>query len=88
MTLVYMDKLPERKTRKYATHGRDYNKLQAMINQFVDSGEACALVKISDGEYTSLDSAYATIREAVRDSKRLVQVRLRGDDIYLVKKEV
>lgn len=88
MTLVYMDKLPEKKTRKGKTLRRSAYDVQKMIDKFADSGKKAALIKCKDGEYASWEVLYSTVRGALRQSKRLVYACRRGNDIYLVRKDV
>lgn len=79
--LIYVDKLPPR--RKCEGH-----RLQDMFEEFVRSGKKIARVDLSVMGYKTPKVACSCIAAGARRGKWLVNVCQRGDEIYLVKKEV
>lgn len=77
MKLVPTDKIPEFK--------RKYNKLQEIIEDFVNGPYEVVKVQLKDGEYKNTKSCVGCLRIAIKRSRYSVKVFKRGDDIYLSK---
>lgn len=77
MKLVPTDKIPEFK--------RKYNKLQEIIEDFVNGPYEVVKVQLKDGEYKNTKSCVSCLRIAIKRSRYSVKVFKRGDDIYLSK---
>ena len=77
MKLVPVNEIPDR---------RKYHKLQALIEEFVNSPYEIARCENVTEEYQNAESAAGSLRTAVRRSKCFgVKVIKRGENIYLAK---
>lgn len=77
MKLIPTDKVPEVK--------RNYNKLQDMIEEFVNGPYEVVKVQLNEDEYKSLEICASVLRVAVKRSRYSVKVFKRGDNVYLSK---
>lgn len=76
LKLDYVDELPER-ARKH--------KLQAMIEEFCESGRKVAKIDLTKTDYKTPLVGYKCIYVAAKNSKRPVDVIKHGDYVYLTK---
>lgn len=77
MKLIPTDKVPEVK--------RNYNKLQDMIEEFVNGPYEVVKVQLNENEYKSVETCTSSLRVAVKRSRYSVKVFKRGNDVYLSK---
>lgn len=77
MKLIPTDKVPEVK--------RNYNKLQDMIEEFVNGPYEVVKVQLNENEYKSVETCVSSLRVAVKRSRYSVKVFKRGNDVYLSK---
>lgn len=77
MKLIPTDKVPEVK--------RNYNKLQDMIEEFVNGPYDVVKVQLNENEYKSVETCTSSLRVAVKRSRYSVKVFKRGNDVYLSK---
>lgn len=77
MKLIPTDKVPEVK--------RNYNKLQDMIEEFVNGPYEVVKVQLNKNEYKSVEVCASVLRIAVKRSRYSVKVFKRGNDVYLSK---
>lgn len=77
MKLVPTDKIPEIK--------RNYNKLQEIIEEFVNGPYEVVKVQLNENEYKSFEVCVSVLRVAVKRSRYSVKVIKRGNDVYLSK---
>lgn len=86
MTLKFVDSVPKRNDKAKQNRRRTYNKLQCLIEDFVNDSRNVARVELDIYEqYKSTKSFAVSMLRAVRDSGYSVRVCKVGDEIYLVK---
>lgn len=78
MKLIPVDNIPE-------IRHRGNNRLQAMIEEFVNSPYEVVKCQFDEGEYKSSKVCASVLRIAVKCSRYSIKVIKRGDDIYLSK---
>lgn len=80
MKAIAVNCIPERK------HG--YHKLQTFLRDFMSSNIKFAKVELSADEYSSPTVARSCMDIAAKRGAFPVKVRLRGNDIYLVRTDM
>ena len=83
MKIEYVDKCKVPLPKK---RGARPGPVMNIINTFLDSGNEASRV-VWEGHYKSVMSAACSIRERVSRTKSPIMVIIRGEELYLVRKE-
>lgn len=77
MKLVFVEELPEKRRSKH--------RLQILIEEFANGENEVARIDLDEHDYKSPRVCYSCMLTAVKRSARRVKVRMRDNDVYLVK---
>lgn len=80
MYLNHVDKIPDKSSRASI---RKNNKIKETILDFYYSDESFARAEFYLGEYSSIQSAYSSLKKAVRSMELPIVVEVIQNDIYL-----